>query len=65
VVDGRPVVIGGDVITKVNDQDVRSFDDLLIYIATQGNPGDEVNLTVLRDGSPQAMILALEGRPEL
>jgi 2-alkenal reductase len=65
VVDGRPVVIGGDVITKVNDQDVRSFDDLLIYIATQSNPGDEVNLAVLRDGSPLEIMLTLDGRPEL
>jgi 2-alkenal reductase len=65
VVDGRSVVIGGDVITKVNDQDVRSFDDLLIYIATQSNPGDEVNLTVLRDGSPKGIMLTLEERPEL
>jgi 2-alkenal reductase len=64
-VDGRPVVIGGDVITKVNDQDVRSFDDLLIYIATQSNPGDEVNLVVLRDGSSQEIMLTLEARPEL
>jgi 2-alkenal reductase len=65
VVDGRPVLIGGDVITRIDDQDVRSFDDLLIYITTQGNPGEQVNLTVLRDGSPQEIILTLEARPEL
>ena len=65
VVDGRPVVIGGDVIIKVNDQDIRSFDDLLIYIATQSNPGDEVNLIVLRDGSEEDIMLTLEARPDL
>ncbi len=65
VVDGRPVVIGGDIITKIDAQDVRSFDDLLIYIATQSNPGEQVNLTVLREGSPQEIILTLEARPEL
>jgi 2-alkenal reductase len=64
-VDGRPVLTGGDVITKIDDQDVRSFDDLLIYITTQGNPGEQVNLTVLREGSPQEIILTLEARPEL
>jgi 2-alkenal reductase len=65
VVDGRLVVIGGDVITKIDDQDVRSFDDLLIYIATQRNPGERVNLTVLREGSQQEITLTLEARPEL
>ena len=65
VVNGRPVVIGGDVITKIDGRDVRSFDDLLIYIATQSNPGEQVNFTVLRDGYPQEIILTLEARPEL
>jgi 2-alkenal reductase len=65
VVDGRPVLIGGDVITKINEQTVRSFDDLLIYIATQSNPGDDVQLTVLRDGSPQEIMLTLQARPGL
>lgn len=65
IVDGRLVFIGGDVITKIDNQDVGSFDDLLIYIGTQSNPGEEVMLTILRDGSPQEIVLTLEGRPEL
>jgi 2-alkenal reductase len=65
VKDGRLVVIGGDIITGINDQEVRSFDDLLIYIANQSNPGDEVVLTVLRNGLPLEILLTLESRPEL
>ena len=62
-VDGRQVLTGGDVITKIDDQEVKTFDDLLIYIALQTEPGQEVELTVLRDGEPQNITLALEARP--
>ena len=62
-VDGRQVLTGGDVITKIDDQEVKTFDDLLIYIALQSEPGQEVELTVLRDGEPQNITLALEARP--
>jgi 2-alkenal reductase len=64
VVDGRPLLIGGDVITQIDDQAVRSFDDLLIYIALETDPGQEVELTALREGSPQIIFLTLEVRPE-
>jgi S1-C subfamily serine protease len=63
VVNGRLLLTGGDVVTKINDQDVNTFDDLLIYIALQSDPGQEVELTVLRDGAPQQINLVLEERP--
>jgi putative serine protease PepD len=64
VVDGRYVATGGDIITKIDDQDVRSFDDLLIYIALMNDPGKEIMLTVFRDGETIEIPLILEGRPE-
>jgi 2-alkenal reductase len=64
LVEGRQLVLGGDVITAIDDQPVRSFDDLLIYIALQTEPGQEVTLNILRDGKPQAVSLHLEARPE-
>jgi len=63
-IDGRFLAIGGDVITGIDDQLVQSFDDLLIYIALNTDPGQEVQLTVLRDGSPQEILVALGERPE-
>jgi 2-alkenal reductase len=63
-IDGRFLVIGGDVITMIDDQVVQSFDDLLIYIALNTEPGQEVLLTLLRDGSPQKIFIALGERPE-
>lgn len=62
-VDGHTVLVGGDVITAVNGQTIASFDDLLIYIALQTSPGDEITLTILRDGEFQDVNLTLGTRP--
>ena len=64
VVDGRLLATGGDVIIKIDDQEVRSFDDLLIYIALRNDPGKEIILTIFRDGETMEIPLTLEGRPE-
>lgn len=60
---GRQVDTGGDVITAINGQPVNSFDDLLIYIALQTKPGDEVTLKILRDGKEMDIVVKLEERP--
>lgn len=59
-VDGRRIAVGGDIITRVDGQAVRSFDDLLIYIALETAPGDEITLGVVRDGKAQDVVV----RPE-
>lgn len=68
VVDGRRTAVGGDVITGVDGQPVRSFDDLLMYIALEAAPGDEITLRVVPDGKSdgevQDVIVRLEARPE-
>lgn len=64
VVDGRQVEVGGDVLVAVDGQPLRSFDDLLIYIALKVRPGDEISLTVLRDGKTLEIPLVLGKRPE-
>jgi 2-alkenal reductase len=60
----RTVEIGGDIITAINGVPVRSFDDLLIYIALETSPGDEVTLTVYRDGQEKQFQVILEPRPD-
>jgi serine protease Do len=62
-VNGRRVQVGGDVITAINGQAVRSFDDLLIYVALQTAPGQDVTLTVIRDGQTQEVKMHLGTRP--
>jgi S1-C subfamily serine protease len=61
-VDGLPVPVGGDVITKVDDKPVTNFDELLVYIASK-NPGDVLTLTVLRGGQTKELQVTLAPRP--
>ncbi|MGH2536315.1 MAG: trypsin-like peptidase domain-containing protein [Candidatus Promineifilaceae bacterium] len=46
---GRPVLLGGDVITAFNGQAVSSVEDLVARLEALA-AGDEVSLTILRDG---------------
>jgi S1-C subfamily serine protease len=61
---GRRIPIGGDVIVAINGQQIQSFDDLLNYIALNSSPGDEVNLTIFRDGETIDVRLVLGARPD-
>jgi 2-alkenal reductase len=49
-VDGREVEVGGDVVIAIDGQPVHNFDDMFIYIALNTRPGQEVTLTIVRDG---------------
>jgi S1-C subfamily serine protease len=49
LIDGSMVLLGGDVIISWNDGSVDSFDDLT-YAVNNANPGDIVEIGVLRDG---------------
>jgi 2-alkenal reductase len=63
-VNGRQIETGGDVIIAIDGQPVASFDDVLIYVALQTEPGQEITLTILRDGQQQDVTLKLEARPK-
>ncbi|OGN93332.1 MAG: hypothetical protein A2Z71_08280 [Chloroflexi bacterium RBG_13_50_21] len=60
--DGRTVEIGGDVITAIDGQAVKTFDDMLVYLSLQTSPGQEVTLTILRNGEYQDIKLELGTR---
>ncbi len=61
--DGRDVKIGGDVILKIEDEDVKTFEDLISFLSRRGVVGETVTLTVLRNGKEQTIELTLEARP--
>ena len=55
---------GGDLVTAIDDQPVKTFDDLLIYLESFKSPGDTVTLKVLRPGRGQVSLpLTLSERP--
>ena len=61
--DGFTVEVGGDVITAIDGQPVKTFDDILVYLSLKTSPGQEVALTILRDGKYQDVKLQLGTRP--
>jgi len=62
--DGEQADAGGDVIIAIEGQSVEDFDDLVSYLVGSTNVGDEVTLTILRDGSEQTVDVTLAARPE-
>ena len=62
-VNGQQAEVGGDVITAIDDQQVKEFDDLVSYLVGSTSVGDRVTLTVLRDGKEQKVEVTLAARP--
>lgn len=62
-VDGLQVAVGGDVVIAVDGQAINNFDELVSEVATR-QPGEEVALTVLRNGRQQSVTVTLARRPE-
>lgn len=60
--DGVEVPVGGDIVVAAEGEQVTDFGDLLVKVAER-NPGDELEVTVLRDGQRQQMTLQLIARP--
>jgi S1-C subfamily serine protease len=61
--DSRSVEIGGDVITAVDGQPVKTFDDLLVYLSLKASPGQEITLSILRNSQYQDVKVTLGTRP--
>ncbi len=61
-VDGIDVPAGGDVIVAVDGKAVGSFDALLAEVSAR-RPGDQVKLTIVRNGQRQDVTVTLAERP--
>jgi len=62
-IDGVQTTVGGDVITAMDGQSVKSFDDLIAYLSRSTSVNQTVTLTILRDGKEQAVKVTLTARP--
>ena len=62
-INGVQAYVGGDVITAVNGEPIQTFEDLGSYLFLNTKPGDEVTLTVLRDGKEQSIKVTLGTLP--
>lgn len=54
---------GGDLIVGVDGQEVLQFSDMLSYMLLNKQPGDEIDVTVLRDGEETTLTVVLGERP--
>jgi 2-alkenal reductase len=64
VVDGRVLETGGDVVVAIDGQPVSTFNDLLVYIALQTRPGQDVTLTIVRNSKKSDITFPVQARPE-
>lgn len=63
-IGGEQVQVGGDVITAIDGTPIRDFEDLTAYLARSAKVGQQVALTILRDGKTETVSLTLAARPE-
>lgn len=62
-IEGQTALVGGDVIVALGDQIVRTFEDLSAYLFRSTEVGEDVGLTVLRDGERVELEVTLQARP--
>ncbi len=60
---GRPVRVGGDIILAIDDHPLRDFDDLIAYLVRETSVGQQVQLTIYRDGDTLQVPVTLGERP--
>jgi len=62
-IDGREYPIDGDIILKIDDVVVRKISDILVYLQREKSIGDELIMTINRDGMLIEKVLILGERP--
>jgi len=61
--NGVDMQAGGDIITAINGETVRSFEDLVGYLVTETEPGQTITLSILRKGDAMDVDVTLGKRP--
>ncbi len=62
-IEGAQAQLGGDIITEVDGKKVASMDEIVEAI-NESEPGDELELTILRDGETKTVTATLADRPD-
>ena len=62
-VSGAQAPVGADVILAMDGRAVKSFDDLVAFLASGTQVNQTVTLTILRDGQQQTIRLTVGARP--
>ena len=65
ILDDREVKLGGDVVVGIDDMEVRKIDDILVYLEREKSVGDQLRLTIIRDGEIVEISIILGERPNI
>jgi S1-C subfamily serine protease len=60
---GATILAGGDIIIAIDGYDLQNFDDLISYLVGKTKVGQEVTLTIVRDGKEMDIPVTLGERP--
>jgi S1-C subfamily serine protease len=63
-IDGREYPLDGDIIVKIDDIVVRKISDILIHLQREKSIGDDLIMTINRDGTIIEATLVLGERPQ-
>jgi S1-C subfamily serine protease len=58
------IPVGGDIITAINGEPIANFEELTVYLESETQVGDEVEVTLIRDGQEMTVSVTLAERPE-
>ena len=62
--DGREFALDGDVILSIDGETVRKISDILVHLQREKSVGDEMVLSVNRNGEMLELTMILEERPQ-
>ena len=63
-IDGREFALDGDIILSIDGETVRKISDILVHLQREKSVGDEMILTVNRNGEMLELTMVLEERPQ-
>ncbi|MGE3267450.1 MAG: S1C family serine protease [Chloroflexota bacterium] len=63
-VGSRQLAVGGDIILAIDGQKVRRPEDFIAYLELNKRAGENVILSIVRDGQPQEIQVTLGERPK-
>ncbi len=63
LVRGGYLLVGGDILTAVDDRPITTRDQLTIYLENNKRVGESVTLSIIRDGQPLTLTARLTARP--
>jgi len=61
---GAPVMLDGDILIAIDGYPIRNFDELIGYLVTSTDVGQEVELTIVRQGEILKLSTTLDARPD-